>query len=113
MNRVGKFLLVLFCGFALVSVRAGTTGRMNGMVKDAAGIVVAGASVSVTNEATGISKTSTTDRKGVFGFVAVLPGNYKVRVEAKGFTPLDRVAVVHVDSVLKIDLTLEPAVDSR
>ena len=62
-----------------------TTGTLRGQVTDPAGATVAGASVTVRNDATGVSQTTVTSSAGTFDFPSVLPGAYTVIVEAKTF----------------------------
>src|SRR5437588_8395579 len=78
--------LMLAC-FASVSVMAqATTGTLRGTVTDAQGGVIAGATVTVRNEATGTSSPPiTTTSEGVFEAAAPQPGNYIVTVEATNF----------------------------
>src|SRR5438067_11656282 len=77
--------LMVAC-FASVSVMAqATTGTLRGTVTDAQGGVIAGANVTVKNEATGASATFTTNSEGTFDAPALLPGGYTVTVEAAGF----------------------------
>jgi hypothetical protein len=63
----------------------GTTSRVVGTVTDSTGGVVPGAQVTLTNEATGVSFTSTTTQAGTYAFEAIQVGNYKVEVSAQGF----------------------------
>src|SRR3989442_983966 len=62
-----------------------TTGTLRGQVLDPSGASVPGAQVTVTNNATGVSKTITTTSAGTYNVPSLLPGNYTVAVEAKGF----------------------------
>ncbi|HJT72081.1 MAG TPA: carboxypeptidase regulatory-like domain-containing protein, partial [Terriglobales bacterium] len=79
-------LLLFCCGcFLLVNVAlAQVTSRVTGVVRDPQGALVNGAKVTLSNEATGESFTSSTS-SGNYGFDAVKPGTYTVRVEAPGF----------------------------
>ena len=52
---------------------------------DQAGAAVAGANVTVTNEATGVTQTTVTSSAGTYEFPSVLPGTYTIAVEAKSF----------------------------
>jgi hypothetical protein len=89
-------------------LQASTTGRINGFLKDAAGTAVADGKVTLTDNAKGSSVTVKADNKGSYTFPIVMPGAYKLHAEAPGFSPQDRTpVVVHVDSALRIDLTLE------
>ena len=92
----------------MVSLIAGTTGSVTGILKDTSGMPVSGGKVTLVDLARGKSVVTTADRKGSWVFPVVLPGTYKLHAEAKGFAPQDHPPVaIHVDSMLKIDLTLE------
>src|SRR5690349_15828730 len=85
---VGVLLgLALFGGFAAAQT---VTGTISGTVQDSSGNVVAGAVVTLINEGTRDARTLTTNEAGDFRFTAVLPGNYTVKVEAKGFSSFER-----------------------
>jgi outer membrane receptor protein involved in Fe transport len=63
-----------------------TSGILRGTVTDANGGVIAGATVTVKNEATGTSTPPiTTTGEGIFDASALQPGSYTVTVEAPGF----------------------------
>lgn len=79
--------LVLSCAVALASSAAaqGTTSRVLGTVMDQSGAVVPGATVTLTNESTGISFTAVTTGAGTYTFEAIQIGTYSVTVELQGF----------------------------
>jgi hypothetical protein len=58
---------------------------LTGQVTDPSGAVVAKAKVTVTNNDTGSVYTDTTSSAGVYYIPYVVPGTYRVRVEASGF----------------------------
>ncbi len=62
-----------------------STGSVAGRVTDPASAVVPAASVSLTNQGTGLEKSMKTSGAGDFMFPIVEPGIYKLRVEAVGF----------------------------
>jgi hypothetical protein len=62
-----------------------TTQTIQGLVTDASGGVVPGATVSITNVATGIEATTTTNETGNFSFQLVQVGNYEVTCKLEGF----------------------------
>ena len=68
---------------ALLCSQATYTAQLTGTVTDSSGGVVAGVKVILTDEATNIEATATTDDRGVYGFTGVRPGSYMLRVEAK------------------------------
>src|SRR5437763_2917342 len=81
-------LMVLAMVFMLVAstvVRAQDTSGLSGQVTDPTGKVIAGATVILTNPATGATRSTKTSDDGNYGFNQVPPGTYTLRVEAKGF----------------------------
>src|SRR2546422_2491165 len=75
-------LLAALPGYAQVDY---ATATLKGTVLDPQGAAVGGATVTVTNLSTGISKTVKTGAEGAFQFSALHPGTYKVQAEAPGF----------------------------
>jgi len=62
------------------------TGTLSGTVYDSSGAVVAGAQVTLTNQASGDVRAATADSEGRFVITAVQPATYSLKVGAKGFT---------------------------
>src|SRR4051812_2911659 len=63
-----------------------TTGSIVGTVADPSGAAVPGATVTITNELTGIAAIPTvTDSSGNYVATALPPGRYSVTVERTGF----------------------------
>src|SRR5882724_8811487 len=62
-----------------------TTGTLRGQVLDPAGAVVPDVPVTITNQETGVSIKVTTTSAGTYAVPSLIPGLYKVSVEAKGF----------------------------
>ena len=58
-----------------------STSRITGRVVDSKQASIAGASVTITNEATNVSQTQTTTEAGLYAFEALPVGNYTVAVE--------------------------------
>lgn len=85
-------LLAVACSVAVA--QDGSTGAVNGVVRDASGGVVAGASVALRNVATGQSTTLRTDSLGEFLSVSLLPGRYVLRVSAAQYRSLQMDEVV-------------------
>ncbi len=63
----------------------GTTSRLTGTVTDSSGAAVSGATVTLTNEGTGISLTTETADSGTYTFDLIQAGSYQVTVEKQGF----------------------------
>ena len=84
MLSLGTFVVLLFlCGSAFGQGQGNTAIR--GAIKDQAGAVVAGATVTLTNPETNFTRTTTSNDSGQFAFEGLQPGVYNVEVEAKGF----------------------------
>jgi Carboxypeptidase regulatory-like domain len=61
------------------------SSNLQGTVTDPSGAVVPGATVTLTNSATGVSQKTTAGPEGVYRFVSVAPGTYQVSTSASGF----------------------------
>src|ERR1044072_9028564 len=91
-----------------------TTGSLRGTVVDANGAVVAGATVTVTNSATGAQQTKQTTGDGTFEFSKLAPGSYNVTIEATGFKrSLNKDVSVKLGIVNPLDVKLEPGAVSE
>src|SRR4030095_4402159 len=77
--------VLLTCLLALTALGQATTGSLSGTINDPGGAVVAGATVTVVNTATGAERSAITSSEGTFDFQTLQPGTYRISVEAKGF----------------------------
>src|SRR5689334_2650361 len=85
-----------------------STGSILGTVTDASGAVLPGASVTLTNTGTSERRTAAADAAGNYQFVNLLPGNYRLEVESRGFKRYNRESIrVEVESSLRIDASME------
>src|SRR5258708_3098701 len=85
-----------------------STSRITGRVVDAKQASIPGASVTVTNEATGVTQTQTTTESGLYAFEALPVGNYTVTVEQGGFKKFQKIGnQVEVNSPLTVDVVME------
>src|SRR6202012_5784456 len=62
------------------------TTSLRGTITDTSGAIVPHAKVTLTNTSTNQERETTTTDKGLYELTSVLPGNYQVTVEAKGFS---------------------------
>src|ERR1700675_1555718 len=79
------------CVFLLISVplsSQSTSGRILGTVSDQAGSAIAGATVTITDTARGITRSLTTDDAGAYSAPNLVPGTYTVRAQSQGFSIL-------------------------
>jgi Carboxypeptidase regulatory-like domain len=85
-------------------------GNIVGTVTDTSGATVAGVSVIVTNNDTGISRSLTTNSDGSYTANFLLPGHYEVILGGGGFGKIDRKDLtLTVGQILTIDAALPAA----
>jgi Carboxypeptidase regulatory-like domain len=77
-------LAVLLLSSVLVRAQS-TTSAVNGTVTDATGAIVIGASIVVTNSATGVTYSATTDNLGAYHITQLPPGSYTLTASKTGF----------------------------
>ncbi|PYX46613.1 MAG: TonB-dependent receptor, partial [Acidobacteria bacterium] len=105
-TRVLLALICLSCSTWLTAQSTG--GRILGHVSDASGASVAGAKVTLSNEATGVSRDGKTNDAGDYVFLEVQPGQYSIKVEQQGFTTILRKGVIlAVNEVATLNLTVQ------
>ena len=122
MNRYGfasavrPILAVLFLtAIGVTSLRAQVdTGSITGTVTDPSGAVVSGAKVTLTNEGTGTSLSTTTGADGVYEFSPVRIGSYKLDLSAGGFKKeIQTHVVVDVSARVPANFKLQPGAVSE
>src|SRR5437016_252280 len=84
-------VLVLVACIAAISISAlaqsqATGGNIEGRVTDPNGAAVAGATITATNQQTGLEKSATSNDEGLFSIILLPPGTYTVRTNASGFS---------------------------
>jgi hypothetical protein len=83
------------------------TGSIVGICSDPSKAVVSGASVTITNVATGQVIHLTTNSSGSFNSGALTPGNYKTLVSAKGFSTAEVAVTVQVGNMSTVNVNLQ------
>jgi Carboxypeptidase regulatory-like domain/TonB dependent receptor len=102
----------LICVAALLLMAAGawaqTNARFSGTVKDQSGGVVGNATVTLTNQATGINRTAKTENDGSYLFPVVDAGVYRLTVEHTGFKKnIQNDITLEVNQNGRLDVVLE------
>src|SRR5581483_8176628 len=115
-SKLLTLCLILNCCFAMLPLRTAAsavmaqsiTGRVSGTVTDTAGGVIPGATIKVTNDATGFARQAKTDDSGYYVVTNLPPGNYTVTTEQAGFKKAVLTGYVLVaDGRLTVDVSLE------
>ena len=100
------FVLVMLLSSSADAQR--TNASIRGTISDASGAVMPGASVTVSNEETGLTRTTVTNSDGIYAVGQLPVGRYKVDVEMNGFKTATRTGVLlRVADDYSIDFQLE------
>ncbi|HWY70266.1 MAG TPA: carboxypeptidase regulatory-like domain-containing protein [Terriglobales bacterium] len=98
--------LLLLCGSIPIAAQV-TGGTILGTITDTSGAVVPKATVTVKNQATGLTRIVSTNQDGLYRAPNLIPGKYQVNVSATGFaTDVRNEVTVDVGQELQIDLQL-------
>ena len=106
-------ILMLFSAAPCIAQTTVSTGNILGTVTDPTGAVVSGAKVTITNKATNQTITTTTSSAGAYTSGALIPGNYMVRVEAKGFSSVEFPVTVQVSATAPGNAKLQLGQESQ
>ena len=87
---MNRSLFSLFAAFAIPVMSQIPTGEIAGIVNDPSQAAIAGASVTVKNEATGEIKTTVTGVRGEYLVSQLPPGMYRVVANKDGFRTVER-----------------------
>jgi hypothetical protein len=82
---VSFFVLLVLCTSGANLFAQVPTGTILGIVEDAQGLSVAGATITLTNQGTSKTQTDTTSSRGGFQFTHLNSGLYKIEVSKTGF----------------------------
>jgi hypothetical protein len=97
-----------------VFAQTATQGAVIGIVTDPSNAVVRGATVILTDVGTNTAQSAATDNGGRYAFPGVNPGDYTLKVEAKGFrTSLTTKLSVEVNKSDTVNITLEVGASSE
>lgn len=100
--------LAALCAILSLAYGQTSTSQVSGTVSDSSNAVIPGATVTATNEATGISLKQTTTAAGLYAFPSIPVGTYAIKVEATGFKVAVRTGnQVLVNTPLVVDVRLE------
>jgi hypothetical protein len=99
------FIILTTCSMTLGQT---TFGSLVGTVKDPSGGIVPGVEVTLTNLATNGKALATTNGDGIYEFVNLQPGNYRLDAEKSGFKHFSRgPIIVQTQQSYRIDVTMQ------
>jgi hypothetical protein len=97
-----------------VSGFAQANSELTGIVTDQSGAVVAGATVVLTDPATGFTKSTESGATGLYDINGLNPANYNLKVTAKGFQSFAQTGIpVNVSSTARIDIKLTVGAETQ
>ncbi len=107
-----SFIALIAITTLMIATAAGQgayQAQVRGTVTDQSGAIVVKATVTITNDATNITQTATSDDHGQYFFTGLRPASYKVKVTAGGFRAVEKENVVlQVDQQTTVDFVIHP-----
>src|SRR5215217_1861658 len=119
MKRLAVLSLIIFSAQFAAFGQQPATATLTGMISDPHGASVPGVKITATQTATGLKRDTVSNGDGLYVFSNMSPGDYELRLEAKGFTtrvsktsvPLKVGQTVTLDVPLEIGLSESIVVD--
>src|SRR6266478_3025181 len=100
--------LLLCCAGAFVASAQQFRGALRGVVQDASGGRVPAAKIFIFAAESSLQREIASDSRGEFRIDDLLPGIYRVKVQASGFAEANSNVKIIVSSVQEITVTLKP-----
>src|SRR6267142_4769334 len=101
--------VALMLGLAVAAQAQTSRGTVTGTVTDTNGSVISGATVTLTNMETTVSRATTTADAGFYRFDAVDLGNYSLSIVASGFGEVTKTGVLaSANQTSVVDAQLAP-----
>src|SRR2546423_477583 len=83
--RASVCLIVFCCAVFGLHAQVASTGAISGTVSDNSGAAVPGAIITITNQATQVKRSVTSNDTGFYSAESLLAGNYEVAIQKAGF----------------------------
>jgi len=100
--------LSLVLGLLVAAPLAQTgSGSIRGVIRDAAGAVIPGADVTLTNVATNVKRSTVSNEVGLYVFTGLPRGQYELSVQMPGFKTWTAQVEVTVGQTVGLDVQLE------
>jgi hypothetical protein len=101
------FLVLLIAGLYRPAF-AQETATITGTVTDPSGAAVPAATITVTNTATGVSRTVTSTQTGDYSIPDLNIGNYRLKADMTGFKTYERTGItLNVNATVRVDIPLQ------
>ena len=107
-TQIFRLIFLLF-SLSLTAFAQTSRGTVSGIVADQTAAVIPGAAITLTNNETGVIRTTVTNGEGLYRFDAVELGTYSVKVSSNNFgTVVKNNIVVSANQSTQIDAQLLP-----
>jgi hypothetical protein len=107
-HRIICIQLLLCCAGAFLASAQEFRGALRGVVQDASGGRIPAAKIIVRAAESPLQRETSSDSHGEFRIDNLLPGTYRVKVQASGFAEANSNVKIIVSSVQQIIVTLKP-----
>jgi hypothetical protein len=111
-ESVSLLALCLLLSAALFPIRAmgqAVYGSIIGTVTDASGAAIPGATITITNTGTNVSEKTKSNESGNFTQSRLIPGIYRIKIEAPSFkSAVIEAVTVSIDTASPANVTLQP-----
>src|SRR5258708_24839362 len=104
--RLQVVVLFLILGMASICGAQTFRGSVTGRIADSTGAMLPGVTVTATNDATGVSRTTTTSTGGDFSVPDLQLGTYTIEATLQGFQTLRTKVEVTVSQVASVELKM-------
>jgi len=112
-RKLIHFGLFLFLATSATTFAQSNYATLSGTVFDPQHQVISGASVQLTSNSTNVSRTAATNDEGSFQITGLLPGDYKLTVQASSFATVNQNVTLEVAQQMTLDINLKlPSVSS-
>ncbi len=103
----GLWVIALILLMTAPSALAQATSTFNGRILDQGDAVLPGVTVTITNQNTGVVRTTVTNEEGLYFLPGLEPGVYRIATELPGFAPSTRDDVtLGINATLSLDFKL-------
>lgn len=107
---VALWMLVVACLWMATPALAQSAASLTGVITDATGATVSGATVVLVNVGTNAEMNTQTDATGVYWFKLVTPGSYTLNISSPGFASYKQNGIMlHVSQQASLDVHLRVA----
>src|SRR5829696_4510601 len=109
MKRLALLSLLVFSASSIVFSQQAANATLTGTITDPHGAVVSGATVTATQNTTGVKRETVSNDDGLYVLSNMAPGDYELRIQAKGFTTkVSKTDVsLNVGQTVTLNVTLE------